>query len=253
MNEPKLHIIAPNLTSEFCEDLDFIVGELLSRPEAKYIDKKAFIERLESSPKPIGNDQVEGIKYNYSNNLIVVGKHDGLDFRFATMEAIIMMAAGGNFIGTSILEAIGTGFTANLAQAMVGNESELIRNEDEQIIANQIALITNEDTLAKAFFTNQPKVLTDDLGVELTDDLFKYTNYNYRNRDKEGISYLGKIEEQLLNIFINGHGYSEDKLKEFKLNSFNGSHLAMDKALMYKSTDDFNDSLTSLNPKTNTI
>lgn len=116
-------------------------------------------------------------KYNSNTNTLefnIDKIEQGYDMKYIMMyELLNIITSNNNATGFSVdnnFVALNAGYTAILANNLVGNDSEIPFLEDEIISTNLIALMVGDDLMMQSYFTNDTNLLANALlneGIEL--------------------------------------------------------------------------------------
>lgn len=100
-------------------------------------------------------------KYNPITNVLefnIEKINEGYDMKYVLMyELLHIITSNGSYCGFNKddeLRALDAGYTAILANNLIGNESDVPYLENEIVSANMIALIIGSDVIEKAYFEN---------------------------------------------------------------------------------------------------
>lgn len=236
------------LSSEVMGDVESIVSIILSSPIASYIDVNTIRKNVATLNVREANNALEPVVYNSSENLINIDTNniDQFDSKFLLTKSLLSLVSNkdksSGLTKINGLKAIDEGIRDNIAESLVGNESELSMYDDEKIIVRLLESIYGNEILLDSFFNNKPEMLLDKMNVKhygpvIDNQLLLDIHDNYYHRFEDNKSLLGEIEMQLIDLFLANENLTEDHLNHFASHLCVASSQFEDKQEMYRSVD----------------
>lgn len=239
-----------SLSSEVMGDVENIVSIILSSPIAPYIDTNTIRQNVATLNVKEANNTLEPIVYNSRENVINVdaNKIDEFDSKFLLTKTLLGLMSNkskeklSGLTKVNGLKAIDEGIRDNIAESLVGNESEISMYDDEKIIVRLLGEIYGEDVLLESFFDNNPEMLLDKMNVRhygpiIDNQLMLDIHDNYYHRFENNKSLLGEIQMQLIDLMLAKQNVTDEQINEFAEHLCVGSRLFGDKQEMYASVE----------------
>ena len=159
---------------ENIKELIVIFNKMFPGVDLTNLNNRLATLKIEKSNK-LMNKRVS--KYNPVTNILefnVDKIEQGYDMKYVMMYELLNIITSNSesfgFCKNNNFSALNAGYTAILANNLVGNESEIPFLEDEIISTNLISLLVGDEVMMESYFTNNVNLLANALlseGVEL--------------------------------------------------------------------------------------
>lgn len=224
---------------EYQEELNLCVGRL------KEVFSEVSLERLnEVTLSFVENQSNEMIDYNRNQDILYIEKEK---FKKSPSKAQNLMKGLLNVITTDKttkksgiafngkMEAFNRGITHQLANALIPEEEENLKDFECSVVANLFTSIVGRDTVYDAYFKKDGERVYSELSKKLGgDDVYLDTMLSLSDlnmttlQDKSHPSLLGYIQEGVSKKYMENNELSLEQVKEFQSSLFTEAEYAPD-------------------------